>query len=375
MLSNVARPEAEAANRWSLLVTIVAGCWLLAFSGCNQAGRFPTPWGTAAGATPGTPGAADTAAGPLGGRLRRWSYLADLQAKADEQARLASDQQRRLQQLQELQRMNEEQLLAMRNNQIEAQTEAERQRQLQEQALAARAREALGKYDELDRRAQGLDSNNQDLHTQLARVQQQSQLLQDQNNLLRQRLEETNRQLASALQTTQDTEQKMQTLAASARRRSGASITANNSFRKNLTAVTVPGLSIRQDGELVRIEMPADALFDFGTARLKPEATPMIDQVSDVILQHYPRQVIGVEAHTDNSPLTGTMWRNPHQLTAAQAMSVFEQLSYRHRLLPQQLFVLGHGENFPLSSNATAAGQSRNRRVEIVVYPEVVGQK
>jgi flagellar motor protein MotB len=69
------------------------------------------------------------------------------------------------------------------------------------------------------------------------------------------------------------------------------------------------------------------------------------------------------------------MWRSAHQLTAAQAMAVFEQLSYRHQLLPQQLFVLGHGENFPVASNATAAGQSRNRRVEIVIYPEVVGQR
>jgi outer membrane protein OmpA-like peptidoglycan-associated protein len=39
------------------------------------------------------------------------------------------------------------------------------------------------------------------------------------------------------------------------------------------------------------------------------------------------------------------------------------------------MFVLGHGENFPLSSNATTAGQARNRRVEVVVYPETVGQR
>jgi flagellar motor protein MotB len=90
---------------------------------------------------------------------------------------------------------------------------------------------------------------------------------------------------------------------------------------------------------------------------------------------HYSRQVIGVEAHTDNAPLAGSMWRNAHQLTAAQAMAVFEQLSNRHHLIPQQLFVLGHGENYPLASNATPAGQARNRRVEIVIYPEVVGQR
>jgi outer membrane protein OmpA-like peptidoglycan-associated protein len=35
-----------------------------------------------------------------------------------------------------------------------------------------------------------------------------------------------------------------------------------------------------------------------------------------------------------------------------------------------QLFLGAHGANHPLVSNATAAGRSRNRRVELVVYPD-----
>jgi outer membrane protein OmpA-like peptidoglycan-associated protein len=35
-----------------------------------------------------------------------------------------------------------------------------------------------------------------------------------------------------------------------------------------------------------------------------------------------------------------------------------------------QLFIVAHGANHPLVSNATAAGRSRNRRMELVVYPE-----
>jgi outer membrane protein OmpA-like peptidoglycan-associated protein len=35
-----------------------------------------------------------------------------------------------------------------------------------------------------------------------------------------------------------------------------------------------------------------------------------------------------------------------------------------------QLFLVAHGGNHPLVSNATAAGRARNRRVEIVIYPE-----
>jgi chemotaxis protein MotB len=35
-----------------------------------------------------------------------------------------------------------------------------------------------------------------------------------------------------------------------------------------------------------------------------------------------------------------------------------------------QFAVTGHGDNYPLASNATPAGQEKNRRVEIVIAPE-----
>jgi outer membrane protein OmpA-like peptidoglycan-associated protein len=37
---------------------------------------------------------------------------------------------------------------------------------------------------------------------------------------------------------------------------------------------------------------------------------------------------------------------------------------------PAQLFLAGHGPNHPVVSNATPAGKDRNRRVELVIYPE-----
>ena len=39
---------------------------------------------------------------------------------------------------------------------------------------------------------------------------------------------------------------------------------------------------------------------------------------------------------------------------------------------PDQLFVVGHGPNHPVVSNASDAGQARNRRIELVIYPETM---
>ena len=34
----------------------------------------------------------------------------------------------------------------------------------------------------------------------------------------------------------------------------------------------MPGINVRQDGDVIRIELPGDQLFNFGTAQLKPGA-------------------------------------------------------------------------------------------------------
>ncbi len=38
------------------------------------------------------------------------------------------------------------------------------------------------------------------------------------------------------------------------------------------------------------------------------------------------------------------------------------------------MFIVGHGSDHPVVSNATAAGKEPNDRVELVVYPEKVSE-
>ena len=55
----------------------------------------------------------------------------------------------------------------------------------------------------------------------------------------------------------------------------------------------------------------------------------------------------------------------------ARAMIVFEAFVNRNYYRPEQLFVVGHGANHPFASNAPALGKEANRRVDVVVYPEM----
>jgi chemotaxis protein MotB len=324
---------------------IIAGAMLLpCVLGCAQSNPNMTmPWGGSASVP------------------QRSNWFAEMQRRADEQARLAAQQRQRLEDLQRLQAQQQQQ-----------HRQLTQQHGRRNEQWADQQERIYGRYNELDRRARELDWNNRDLHAQLARSQQQMQLLQDEVDLLRQRLGESSQQLAEARRAGQVAGERLQAIQASQKRRSGATITANSSLQRDITAVMVPGMDIRQDGDLVRIALPADKLFAPGTATLHQGAQPYLDQVGDVLARHYPRQIVGIEAHTDRATATaGTLWRSQHQLTAAQAMAVFEQLTHGRGLNAQQLFVLGHGSNQPLASSGTVEGQALNRRVEIVVYPEL----
>jgi chemotaxis protein MotB len=92
--------------------------------------------------------------------------------------------------------------------------------------------------------------------------------------------------------------------------------------------------------------------------------------VAAELVRTYPEQIIGVEGHTDTDPIVGSQVRSNHELSIARAQAVFDVLVARTRLQGNQLFVVGHGSNHPIVSNATPEGKQRNRRVELVVYPD-----
>ena len=73
---------------------------------------------------------------------------------------------------------------------------------------------------------------------------------------------------------------------------------------------------------------------------------------------------------TDNDPVVGGQGRNSHELSVARAMTVYDVLINRTRLQANQLFVVGRGPINPIVSNATPEGKQRNRRVELVIYPD-----
>lgn len=242
----------------------------------------------------------------------------------------------------------------------------------QNQQMAQQQQTFAMQNSELQNRATSLDHDNQELEALLAQSRQQIQLLKDELGATRDQLRGTTQQLADLRNEKVGLERRTEALTASMQRRVGATIKPNNSLVGELTVIHLPGIEVRQDGDVIRIELPGERLFVPGTATIMPEGAQMVDGVVGDVLRVYPNQLIGIEGHTDADPISTPQFPTNHHLSSARALAVYDHAMRRFQIDPQQMFVVGHGANHPVVSNATPAGKTRNRRVELVIYPDTI---
>jgi flagellar motor protein MotB len=228
----------------------------------------------------------------------------------------------------------------------------------------------VSQISELNRRVRLLDDNNRQLHTQLAQSEQQAQVYRDELNLVRQQLAETANKLDSAMLAATDATQKFQGLQASTTIRGGATLRANTNLQLLAGQFAASGLNVVPDGDTLRIILPADQLFQPGSAALEASSAPVLDTVAAQVRSLLPRQKIAIEGYTDNAPLYGGRFSSNHQLAAAQANSVLEILTRRSGLPEAQFFTVAQGTNHPRADNGSPQGRAANRRIELVVYPD-----
>jgi flagellar motor protein MotB len=209
------------------------------------------------------------------------------------------------------------------------------------------------------------DVDGRQLEAALVRSRQESQLMQDEIVALRDQLSSTSSQLSQVRSAGMPTASTTGGGAPGA-----AASTPAATMQSAVMQLKLADLEPRFDGAVVRIDVPADRLFDAATANLVPGGVATLTQLAGEVERVYPGHFIGIEGHLDSEPLQSGTWASAHQLTAARAAAVFDFLTTRTPLREGQLFIVAHGANHPLVSNATAAGRARNRRIEIVIYPE-----
>jgi len=110
----------------------------------------------------------------------------------------------------------------------------------------------------------------------------------------------------------------------------------------------------------VVINLP-DAFFEFDRYVLTPDAIRALTEISRV-LKGVPERSFSVEGHTD---YIGRVTYNK-DLSLKRASSVASELKSQG-VKGREILVKGFGEGYPVATNNSELGRSRNRRVEIVI--------
>lgn len=138
---------------------------------------------------------------------------------------------------------------------------------------------------------------------------------------------------------------------------------------KRLQADLKPELqdvSIMETGNgTIVINLPESVLFNSGEARVKSEALPFLQSLSEILVEM--DRHVRVLGHTDNVPIRTAQFPSNWELSAARAVMVVRILSELNSVPPRHLSATGFADSRPLVPNDTPEGRSKNRRVEIVV--------
>jgi chemotaxis protein MotB len=121
-------------------------------------------------------------------------------------------------------------------------------------------------------------------------------------------------------------------------------------------------------GQMV-LELPSGVLFPSGRHKLKKQAKEGLAEIAQILLEFKDRRFI-VAGHTDNVPMKSKRFPNNWHLSTARACSIVEFL-IEQGFQPENLAAAGYSEFDPIGDNTTPEGKETNRRIEIILVPDL----
>ena len=128
-------------------------------------------------------------------------------------------------------------------------------------------------------------------------------------------------------------------------------------------------LSVAIDRGRLVILLPQDVLFESGSATLGGEGRTVITEVARV-LAGFPERRFQVEGHTDNVPIATERFPSNWELSSARALAVVRLLT-QSGVVPANVSGAAYGEYQPIAPNDDRDARRRNRRIEIVMLPNL----
>ncbi len=148
---------------------------------------------------------------------------------------------------------------------------------------------------------------------------------------------------------------------------------ANRALSRELQDEMAKGqLTIKQLRDRLTISVVEEVLFNSGSTEIHADGRQVLDRVANA-LNSIENRMIMVEGHTDDVPIGPKLrdrFPSNWELSAARAATVVRYLQEKG-VAPKYLGAAGFSEYRALAPNDSAANRQRNRRIDVVLTPEI----
>ncbi len=129
------------------------------------------------------------------------------------------------------------------------------------------------------------------------------------------------------------------------------------------------GLTVEQRNGKIYVSIDNKLLFNSGSWAVGLEGKNAIEKLAKVLAKNTDINVL-IEGHTDNVPYKGTTLLDNWDLSVKRATAIVRILQNKG-VNPTQITAAGRSEYVPIETNKTAKGRAKNRRIEIILTPNL----
>lgn len=129
------------------------------------------------------------------------------------------------------------------------------------------------------------------------------------------------------------------------------------------------GLTVVHKNGKIYVSMENKLLFNSGSWAVGAEGKKAVEQLANVLAENKDIQVL-IEGHTDDVPYTGTTLIDNWDLSVKRATAIVRILENKG-VNPTQITAAGRSEFVPVDTNKTTEGKAKNRRIEIILAPNL----
>lgn len=131
------------------------------------------------------------------------------------------------------------------------------------------------------------------------------------------------------------------------------------------------GLKVDQKNGKVYVSMENKLLFESGSWKVQPEGQKAIKNLSNVLAGN-PEINVLIEGHTDNIPYSGEgIIESNWDLSTKRATEIIQLILKNELIIAKNITAAGRGEFFPIAPNSDEKGRSANRRIEVILTPQL----